>query len=234
MSAKDESSARLTPIVAAYPKVIIPLGTVIPGMAAILLIPGLGTAGGLTYNDAIPALYNQYLPLGVLGVAVTGLLAAFMAGMAANVSSFNAVFTYDLWQDYIRPGRPDRYYLVVGRWATVGGVAVAVLTALIASGFSNISNYLQTLFSFFNVPLFCAFIIGMFWRRASRSAGFWGILAGTVTAVLVYALYKQDVLSFRSDLHETMWGSIAAFAVGAIAMVLASMREQRKTDEELH
>ena len=120
MSAKDESSARLTPIVAAYPKVIIPLGTVIPGMAAILLIPGLGTAGGLTYNDAIPALYNQYLPLGVLGVAVTGLLAAFMAGMAANVSSFNAVWTYDIWQNYIRPGRPDQL-LPAGRPDHHGG-----------------------------------------------------------------------------------------------------------------
>jgi SSS family solute:Na+ symporter len=116
----------------------------------------------------------------------------------------------------------------------VGGVAVAVLTALIAQTFSNISNYLQTLFSFFNVPLFAAFIIGMFWKRASKSAGFWGILTGTITAVLVYALYKTDVLTFRSDLHETMWGSIAAFAVGALAMVLASMREPRKTDEELH
>jgi len=177
---------------------------------------------------------DKYLPPGVLGVAVTGLLAAFMAGMAANVSSFNAVFTYDLWQDYIRPGRSDHYYLVVGRWATVGGVAVAVMTALIASGFSNISNYLQTLFSFFNVPLFCAFIIGMFWKRATRSAGFWGILAGTVAAVTVYALYKVEALSFRSDLQETMWGSIAAFTAGAIAMVLASLREPRKTDEELH
>ena len=108
------------------------------------------------------------------------------------------------------------------------------MTALIASGFSNISNYLQTLFSFFNVPLFCAFIVGMFWRRASKSAGFWGILTGTLTAVIVYALYKQGVLSFRSDLHETMWGSIAAFTAGAIAMVLASTRETRKTDEELH
>jgi SSS family solute:Na+ symporter len=144
------------------------------------------------------------------------------------------VFTYDIWQDYIRPGRPDRYYLVVGRWVTVAGVAVAIMTALIASGFSNISNYLQTLFSFFNVPLFCAFIIGMFWRRATRSAGFWGILTGTVTAIIVYALYRTDVLRFRSDLHETMWGSICAFAVGAIAMVLASMRERPKTNEELH
>ena len=121
MSAKDEASARLTPIIAAYPKAIIPFGTVIPGMAAILLIPGLGTAGGLTFTDAIPALYNKYLPVGVLGVAVTGLLAAFMAGMAANVSSFNAVWTYDIWQNYIRPGRPDSYYLRVGRITTVVG-----------------------------------------------------------------------------------------------------------------
>src|SRR3954451_3527440 len=234
MSAKNQHAARMTPIIGAFPKLFVPLVIILPGMAAVTLIPGLGQENGLAYNQALPALMERYLPQGVLGVAVTGLVAAFMAGMAANVSSFNAVFTYDLWQDYIRPGRPDHYYLVVGRWATVGGVAVAVLTALIASGFSNISNYLQTLFSFFNVPLFSAFIIGMFWRRASRSAGFWGILAGTVTAVIVYALYKLDVLHFRSDLHETMWGSIAAFAAGGIAMVLASLREPRKTDEELH
>ena len=235
MAAKDGHSARLTPIIGAYPKTFVPLITVLPGMAALVLLPGIGSGGGnLEYNQAIPALMAKYLPQGVLGVAVTGLLAAFMAGMAANVSSFNAVFTYDIWQDYLRPGRPDRYYLAIGRWATVGGVALAVLTALIASSFSNISNYLQTLFSFFNVPLFCAFIIGMFWRRASRSAGFWGILTGTLTAVIVYALYKQDVISFRSDLHETMWGSICAFAVGAVSMVVVSLREQPKTDEELH
>jgi SSS family solute:Na+ symporter len=170
----------------------------------------------------------------VLGVAVTGLLAAFMAGMAANVSSFNAVFTYDIWQDYLKPGRSDRYYLIVGRLVTVGGVLLAIATALIASSFSNIQNYLQTLFSFFNVPLFCAFIIGMFWRRASRSAGFWGILTGTLTAAAVYALYKQGVLNFRSDLQETMWGSVAAFAVGAVAMIIASLLEKPKTAEELH
>jgi solute:Na+ symporter, SSS family len=235
MAAKDMHAGRLTPIIGAYPKAFVPLITVLPGMAALILLPGIGTKeSNLQYNDAIPALMDKYLPQGALGVAVTGLLAAFMAGMAANVSSFNAVFTYDIWQDYIRPGRPDRYYLTVGRWVTVGGVAIAVLTALIASGFSNISNYLQTLFSFFNVPLFCAFIIGMFWKRATRSAGFWGILTGTTAAVVVYALYKAGTLTFRSDLHETMWGSIVAFIAGAIAMVLASMREQRKTDEELH
>ena len=234
MAAKDMRSGRLTPIIGAYPKAFIPLVTILPGMAALILLPGIGTSGSdLQYNQAIPALMGKYLPPGVLGVAVTGLLAAFMAGMAANVSSFNAVFTYDIWQDYIRPGRPDRYYLVVGRWATVGGVAIAVLTALIASGFSNILNYLQALFSIFNVPLFCAFIIGMFWKRASRGAGFWGILAGTLTAVTIYILYQADVLTFRSELHETMWGAILGFVAGAIAMVIASLRGERNTDEEL-
>jgi SSS family solute:Na+ symporter len=234
MAAKDGRSARLTPIIGAYPKAFVPLITVLPGMAALVLLPGIGSEGGLEYNQVIPGLMEKYLPQGVLGVAVTGLLAAFMAGMAANVSSFNAVFTYDIWQDYLKPGRSDRYYLVVGRIVTVGGVLLAIATALIASSFNNIQNYLQTLFSFFNVPLFCAFIIGMFWRRASRSAGFWGILTGTLTAAAVYTLYKQGVLSFRSDLQETMWGSVAAFAVGAVSMIIASLLEKPKTDDELH
>ncbi|MBO0881110.1 MAG: Na+/galactose cotransporter, partial [Mycobacterium sp.] len=203
-------------------------------MAAVMLLPGVGSSGGLEYNQVMPALMEKYLPQGVLGVAVTGLLAAFMAGMAANVSSFNAVFTYDIWQDYLKPGRSDRHYLIVGRVVTVGGVLLAIATSLIASSFSNIQNYLQTLSSFFNVPLFCVFIIGMFWRRASRNAGFWGILTGTLTAAAVYALYQLDVLNFRSDLQETMWGSIAAFAAGAATMIAASLLEKPKTAEELH
>jgi solute:Na+ symporter, SSS family len=234
MSARHLNAARMTPIIGAYPKTLLPILTVLPGMAAVLLLPGIGTEHGLTYNQAIPGLMAKYLPPGVLGVAVTGLVAAFMAGMAANVSSFNAVFTYDIWQDYVRPGRPDPYYLRVGRWVTVIGVVIGVFTAFIAANFDNISNYLQVLFSFFNVPLFCAFIIGMFWKRASARSGFWGILVGTIVAVAVYTLYKMDMISFRSDLQESFWGSILAFAAGAIAIVVSSAGQTRKTDEELN
>ena len=193
MSAKDLNSARLTPIIGAFPKLIIPFAVVIPGMAAVLLIPGIGTAGGLPYNDAIPALMQKYLPLGVLGVGLVGLLAAFMAGMAANVSAFNTVWTYDLWQNYIRKGRPDGYYLRVGRITTVVGVFIGILTAFIASGYSNLANYLQTLFSFFNVPIFLAFIVGMFWRKAGRGAGFDGMVVGTLVSFTIWLLYKQNV-----------------------------------------
>lgn len=233
MSAKDDNTARLTPIIGAYPKALIPLGIVIPGMAAVLLIPGIGEGGGLAYNYAIPALMNKYLPTGVLGVAITGLLAAFMAGMAANVSSFNAVWTYDIWQTYIRPGRPDSYYLRVGRYTTVAGVFIGILTAFIAAGYNNIANYLQTLFSFFNVPIFLAFIVGMAWRKAGRGSGFWGMIVGTLVAFGTWVLYKVGVLSFRSDLAETQWGAIAGFATGLAAMGIATRFSAPKPLAEL-
>jgi SSS family solute:Na+ symporter len=233
MSAKDDNAARLTPIIGAYPKAIIPLGIVIPGMAAVLLIPGIGEAGGLPFNDAIPALMNKYLPNGVLGVALTGLLAAFMAGMAANVSSFNAVWTYDIWQNYIRPGRPDSYYLRVGRFTTIAGVFIGILTAFIAAGYSNIANYLQTLFSFFNVPIFLAFIVGMVWRKAGRGSGFYGMVVGTLAAFATWVLYHLHVVGFRSDLAETQWGAIIGFSSGLIAMVIASRFMQPKPLPEL-
>ena len=234
MSAKDDNSARLTPIIGAFPKAIIPLGIVIPGMAAVLLIPGLGAGGGLAYNYAIPALMDKYLPTGVLGVAITGLLAAFMAGMAANVSSFNAVWTYDIWQDYIRPGRPDSYYLRIGRITTVAGVFIGILTAFIAAGYNNIANYLQTLFSFFNVPIFLAFIVGMVWRKAGRGSGFWGMIVGTLVAFGTWLLYKLGVVSFRSDLAETQWGAIIGFSAGLLAMVIASRFSQPKPISQLN
>src|SRR3954469_17778592 len=233
MSAKDENAARMTPIIGAYPKVLIPLLVVVPGMAAVVLIPNLGASGGPTYTQTIPALMAMYLPPGVLGVAVTGLVAAFMAGMAANVSSFNAVFTYDIWQDYIRRDRDDAYYLRIGRVVTIGGVVIGIGTAFIAAGFNNIMNYIQVLFSFFNVPLFCAFIIGMFWRRASKSAGFWAILVGTVVSVATYALYGLGIVPFRSALQETFYGSIFGFVAGAVAAVVVTSFEPRKSDREL-
>ena len=76
---------------------------------------------------------RDLLPNGLLGLAITGLLAAFMAGMAANISAFNTVFSYDLWERYIRKDRTDDYYLRIGRLATVGATFIAIFTALLAS-----------------------------------------------------------------------------------------------------
>ena len=233
LSAKNMSAARRTPIIAAYPKIFIPLVTVIPGLIALVTIEGLGAeSGDLQYNNAIPLLMRDLLPNGVLGVAVTGLLASFMAGMAANVSGFNTVFTYDIWQTYVRKDRPDDYYLRVGRIATIAGVCVGIGTAFIAAGFSNIMNYIQALFSVFNAPLFATFIIGMFWRRMSPLAGFWSLLAGTVVALGTYLLYLADVLKFNSDLEESFWGAGLAFVtVAIVAAIITPMTAPKREDD---
>lgn len=244
LSAKDLSAARRTPIIGAFPKMFFPLLTVVPGMIALVLVPKLGEPGGPSYNDAIPELMGRLLPNGVLGVALTGLLAAFMAGMAANVSGFNAVFTYDLWKPYVVRGRDDGYYLKVGRIVTVIGIAVSVGTAFIAAGYSNIQDYIQLLFSYFNSPLFATFIIGLFWKRTTPWAAFWGIVTGTAAAAgthwAAYSIpyfYPGGVLDPSGETINAQmvnfYSAIAAFVVDAAVMVLVSLVTRPKPDSEL-
>jgi solute:Na+ symporter, SSS family len=149
----------------------------------------------------------------MLGIAITGLLAAFMAGVAANVTAFNTVVSYDLWQAYVRKDEPDRYYVRFGRIATVLGIVIAIGTAFIAAGFNSIMDYIQALFSFFNAPLFATFIIAMFWRRATPWAGFWGLAAGTFAAVAVHFLHSLGPLDLGSPLAADFWGA-GAVTVG--------------------
>jgi solute:Na+ symporter, SSS family len=220
LSASSLSAARRTPLIGAFPKLLAPAITIIPGMIAVVAIKGLGGDDPeLQYNNAIPLLMNEYFPNGMLGLALTGLMAAFMAGVAANVSAFNTVVTYDLVEPYIRRDRSDEYYLRFGRIATVGGIVISISTALIASGYTNIMNYIQVLFSVFNVPLFATFIIGMYWKRMTPAAGFWGMVAGSIGALGTYLLYKGGVWDFGSDLSQAFWGAIIAFLLDAIVSV---------------
>jgi SSS family solute:Na+ symporter len=235
LSAKDLSAAQRTPLIGAFPKLLIPFVVVLPGMIALWKIQGLGGSNpDLEYNNAIPLLMNQYLPNGMLGVALTGLMASFMAGVAANVSAFNTVVTTDIIEPYLQRDRPDRYYVSAGRVVTVGGIVLAIATALLASTYSNLMNYLQALFSIFNAPLFATFIIGMFWKRMTSAAGLWGLIAGTLTALIAYVGYKfLDVFSFGSDLDESFWGAGAAFVVDAVVTVAVTLVTKPKPEEEL-
>ena len=187
----------------------------------------------MEYNNAIPLLMNEYLPNGMLGVALAGLIAAFMAGVAANVSAFNTVVTYDLWEPYVKSDQSDEYYLRFGRIATVAGILIGIFTALIASGYNNIMDYIQLLFSFFNAPLFATFIIGMFWRRMTPWAGFWGLLAGTLGAAVAHYANKWGWVDLGSDQAAAFWGAIAAFVADAIVTVAVTMVTQPKPVEEL-
>lgn len=223
MATHSISAARRTPIIGAYPKMFIPLIVVIPGMISAVLVPEMieykaaraadpDFTSDTNYNQALLYLMKDVLPNGLLGVGLAGLLAAFMAGMAANVSAFNTVFSFDLWQQYIRKDRSDGYYLKVGRLATIGATVAAVFTAFIAGGFSNIMDYLQTLFSFFNAPLFATFILGMFWKRMTPTAGWAGLVAGTGSAIFVFVLNETGVTSLS--------GQGASFVAAGVAFVV--------------
>ncbi len=231
MASDSIASARKTPIIGAFPKMFIPFITIVPGMIAAVLVPeiielknggspaGGASGNGVAYNDSMLYLMRDLLPNGLLGLAITGLLAAFMAGMAANISAFNTVFSYDLWERYVRKDRSDDYYLRIGRLATVGATFIAIFTALLASSFSNIMDYLQTLFGFFNAPLFATFILGMFWKRMTPTAGWTGLVSGTLSAVLV-AFLSEDAFGSASLGVIPLGGQGAAFVAASTAFVV--------------
>jgi SSS family solute:Na+ symporter len=248
MASKDMNSARRAPIIGSFPKMFIPFIIIIPGMLAAVLITPLaqmkssGSAsgsGGITYNDSLLLLMKQLLPNGLLGVAITGLLAAFMAGMAANISAFNTVMSYDIWQTYIQKHKPDNFYTAFGRGATVVATALAIGTSYFASQFPNIMTYLQTLFGFFNAPLFATFILGMFWKRMTATAAWMGLVSGTLAAVLV-AFLSEDAFGSASQGVIPLSGQGASFVAASTAFVVdillsivVSMVTQPKPASEL-
>lgn len=260
MSAKSTTAARNTPLIGAIPKMFIPFLIIVPGIVALVLMntPGknfalpLNAAGQPIYDYTIIMLLKQYLPAGVLGLGITALLASFMSGMAGNVSAFNTVWTYDIYQSYIRPSTKDKksddqHYLFVGRMATIFGVIVSIAAAYLASLFGNIMDFLQTIFSMINAPLFAVIFLGMFWKRTTGHAAFTGLLAGFFIALLHHGLTfpaGADTLvkgGWIAHLHEypvemaqNFWTAIYAFSTSAVITVLLSLvTKSKKSDEDL-
>jgi len=254
MAAGSMTAARRTPLIAAIPKMLMPLLVILPGMLAIGLhasrggfLP-IGSDGQPNYNLAIPMMLAHYMPSGVLGLGLTALMASFMSGMAGNVTAFNTVWTYDIYQSYIRPGRSDGHYLRVGHAATVFGIVASVLAAYGATRFNNILDMLQLVFSFVNGPLFATFLLGMFWRRTTGHGAFYGLLTGTVTAALHYGLtlprgavpgikggFLGAVLhTYPSEMALNFWTALFAWTGCFVAtLVISLVTTRNKTDEEL-
>jgi SSS family solute:Na+ symporter len=241
MASSSISAAQRAPIIGSFPKMFIPFIVIFPGMMAAVLVSELGPkAKNPNYNDAMLYMMRDLLPNGMLGVAIAGLLASFMAGMAANISAFNTVFSYDLWQTYVIRDKPDSYYTLIGRIATLGATIIALGTAIFASKYTNIMDYLQTLFGFFNAPLFATFILGMFWKRMTATAGWMGLVSGTLAAVVV-AILGKDVLgplstgaiSGLSGQGASFVAAGAAFFVDIIVSILVTMVTQPKPESEL-
>ncbi|EIE98511.1 sodium:solute symporter family protein [Saccharomonospora glauca] len=244
MASKSMSAARRTPIIGAIPKMLVPFIVIIPGMVAgvtvtelagdnkAALLAGESAPSGATFNDALLLLMRDLLPNGMLGIAIAGLLASFMAGMAANLSSFNTVFTYDIWQTYVVKDRPDGYYLRAGRVVTALATLLAIGTAFIAASYANLMDYLQQLFSFFNAPLFATFILGMFWKRMTPTAGWTGLVSGTAAAVGVFLLAETGVWDLPGQ-GASFVGAGAAFVVDIAVSVAVTYATQPKPEAQL-
>jgi SSS family solute:Na+ symporter len=255
LATESLSAARRTPLIAAFPKMLFPGLLIIPGMIAVALghadghsILPLTPGGAPDYNMAMPSLLVHYFPAGLLGLGFTALLASFMSGMAGNVSAFNTVWTYDLYQSYLSPGRSDRHYWITGHVATVAGVLLAVCTAYLASAFDNIMDFLQLVFGFVNAPLFATFLLGMFWKRTTSHGAFYGLLGGTLAAAIFQGLslpqgaqpgakggWIASEWLFRSEMGQNFYMAIAAFGACLGLTLLVSLATARtKTDDELY
>ena len=247
MAADSMAAARLTPIVGAFPKMFIPFIVIMPGIAAMALtkmdvgyaLPAKGAS--YDYDQAITTLMVQFYPQGMLGVGLTALMASFMSGMAGNVTAFNTVWTYDIYQSYIRRGAPDSHYLLMGRIATIGGTLLSIGAAYLATLYNNLMDLLQLVFGFVNAPLFATFLLGMFWKRATGHGAFTGLVAGTISAAATHGLTFAegkggwlDVLhEFPSVMAQNFWIAIFAWSACFLVTIAVSLASRPRPESEL-
>ena len=255
MAAESMSAARRAPLIAAFPKMLFPFLVILPGMVAIVLHQRMGSGftlpakadGTLNYDMTIPMMLSHYFPQGMLGVGITALLASFMAGMAGNVTAFNTVFTYDIYQAYVKRTASDAHYLWIGRAATVVGIGLSAAAAYLATRFNNIMDMLQLIFAFVNAPLLATFLLGMFWKRTTGHGAFTGLILGTVGAALHHGLtlpvgsvagvkgaWLGSILHhYPSEMAQNFWTAIWAWSSCFIVTILGSLVTKPRPDAEL-
>lgn len=247
MAAKDLRSAQFAPIIASYFKMIVPLIVILPGLLGLAVLPyhlvpeSAAGPGMHSYNEVLPLMLARYCGPGLLGLGVTALIAGFMSGMAGNVSAFATVWTYDIYQPYIRKRATDAHYVLVGRWCTILGVILSIGTAYFVTQFKSIMDYMQALVSFFIAPLFGTVIIGMMWKRATPKAGFWGLLAGTSSSIAMYTLVKihpayLSIIALSpdaKDMAENLYRALWSWIICVVVTIVVSLFTTPKPAEEL-
>jgi len=255
LAADSMESARRTPLIAAVPKMLFPFLVILPGMIAIAATVHAGASGltlphkadgQLNYDMVIPLMLGHYFPNGMLGLGLTALMASFMTGMAGNVTAFNTVWTYDIYQAHIRPAASDRHYLNMGRAATVVGIALSIAAAYAANRFNNIMDLLQLLFAFVNAPLFATFLLGMFWKRTTGHGAFVGLIAGTAAAAAHHGLtlpvgsatgikggWIEVLHLYPSQMAQNFWTAIFAFGACFLVTVAVSLATRPRAEPEL-
>ena len=255
LAANNLRSARMAPVIGSFFKMAVPFIVILPGLLGLVVLqnpdgslmhlvgqnmatPGSGMH---SYNEVLPLMMVRYLAPGLLGLGITALIAGFMSGMAGNVSAFSAVWTYDIYQPLINKNAKDEHYVTVGRWATILGVIISIGTAYMVMNAAGIMDYVQALFSFFISPLLGVVLIGMFWKRATKAGGFWGLLIGTLTSIglwawvhfypaaLRYVALSTDAKAMAEDMYRALWSVITSMLV----TVLVSLFTRPKPLAEL-
>ncbi len=247
LAAKDLRSAQMAPIIGSAFKMAVPFIVILPGLLALAVLPerlvGEGQAiNGLhSYNEVLPLMLARYCGPGLLGLGITALIAGFMSGMAGNVSAFATVWTYDIYRATINKDATDAHYVSVGRWCTVLGVLVSIGTAYLVMQFASIMDYVQALFSFFIAPLFGTVIFGMLWKRATPAGGFWGLLCGTTSSIVMWAWVKLDPSAISvialsphaKDMAENMYRALWSWLICSAVTVVVSLMTKPKPISEL-
>ena len=250
LAARNLRSARMAPVIGSFFKMAVPFIVILPGLLGLVVLvnpdgslmhlvgeevvaahPGVGLH---SYNEVLPLMMVRYMGPGLLGLGITALIAGFMSGMAGNVSAFSAVWTYDIYQPHIRKNAPDEHYVTIGRWATILGVVVSIGTAYLVMHAAGIMDYVQELFSFFISPLLGVVLVGMFWKRATKAGGFWGLLMGTLTSVglwawvkvdpsaLHYVAFSPDAKTMAENMYRALWSVIVSMGVNVVVSLLTT------------
>src|SRR5215467_13262317 len=247
LTAKDIRSAKMAPIIGSFFKMAVPLIVILPGILALAVLPeklvpeSAMQAGQHSYNEVLPLMLARYMGPGLLGLGVTALVAGFMAGMAGNVSAFATVWTYDIYRPYIRKTAPDAHYVSMGRWCTIIGLFISIGTAYLAMKFASLMDYVQALFGFFIAPLFGTVLLGMLWKRVTKAAGFFGLLAGMLSSITMFFLKKSSpywVAIFAlspeaKGLAQAMYQSLWSCTTCVVVTVLVTLVTKPRPDEEL-
>ena len=253
MAARDLRSAKMAPIIGAAFKMFVPIIVILPGLLGLGLLkmqlfpqPVVDAAAAhgkilYSYNDVLPLMLARYCGPGLLGLGITALIAGFMSGMAGNVTAFATVWTHDIYKPMINSKATDSHYLAMGRWSTAIGVLVSIGTAYFVMHSAGIMDYVQELFSFFIAPLFGTVILGMLWKRTTSAGGFWGLLAGTVASVgmwawvehvpsaLKYIAMSSSAQPMAADMFRALW----SFLIVVVVTVAVSLATKPRPEAEL-
>jgi SSS family solute:Na+ symporter len=256
LSARNLRAAKMAPVIGAAFKMAVPFIVIVPGLLALAVLKNpdgsmmhlvagdvAKATGQHSYDEVLPLMLIRYCGPGLLGLGITALVAGFMSGMAGNVSAFSTVWTYDLYGAYMNKKASDKHYVAMGRWSTVTGMLISIMTAYLVAHASSIMDYVQALFSFFIAPLFGTVILGMMWKRATKAGGFWGLLSGTVSSIAMFVYVQTggkaalanialspDAQPMAENMYRALWSTL----FGVLVLVIVSLMTKPKTDAELN